>query len=150
VRTTEKVDEMKKDRTDKPKYWLARSEVDGQDMNQLFADYGIWYANSGAVANSLRRVSVKDFIALVRTPDTVHALGRVERIKTAHAIGYLPHQGKNDLRIFFIESTDQTQENSKGWKVVAKKAPYTLRRALQQVKKESHIKAIWGPAAIDR
>lgn len=127
-----------------PKYWIVRSKVDGQDMNQLFVDYGIWYANSGAVGKSLWEISENDFIALVRTPDTVHALGKVAKIKTAHEIGNLPHQGENDLRIFFIESAEKGQEGKKVWERVIKKAPYTLLRSLQQVKKEDHIKAIWG------
>ena len=129
----------------KPKHWLARSNVDRQNMNQLFADYGIWYANSETVRGSLKNIARGDFIALVKHPNMIHALGKVADIKTAHEIGDLPAGGKNDLRIFFIENTDGGAAK-KGWGKLEppKKAPYTLRRSLQQVTDEAHIKAIWG------
>lgn len=135
-----------KNENDKPKYWIARSIVDEQDMNQLFADHGIWYANSGEVVNQLHKITEGDFIALVRTPNTIHALGQVYAIKTAHKIGNMAAggRGSNDLHVFFMKPMDG---KGYGWTKVEQKAPYTVLPSVQKVS-QAYIKGIWGIWAV--
>jgi hypothetical protein len=124
-------------------YWIARSIVDTENMNQLFVAHGIWYGNAPFVEGKLKEeIKEQDFIALVRTPNMIHAIGKIYYIATAHE---LTGGGKNpnDLHIFFVKPMDGDGKQV-GWTKVEKKAPYTVRPTVQRVNDKVVIKAIWG------